>query len=654
VAGSRPVLRWFAAVGRLVIVVALPLAYFASAFKIANWRPPDAGLGDWLDPYFINFILEHWYYSLSTFGNPLSPLMYFPMSGTLGYSHSLILYAPFYVVLRPFVDEFQAYSLALMLVLVTGAACLVLLLRRIGLGLVEALALGALFVTSSNVINGGTSIWSQTASVFLIPPMLLISTASIRLSNRPLALTLAWLSGCLGTLLLSQDYYTGALTALLLAMLVVVPALTSPDLRGFWRLVARSITSATTAFVQTVTPVRRPSSVWLLVASVALAVAAFASVHPIDRTAIGPWRFSVRDPLRPLVVGLLAAGWYAGRRWSVPTRLWPAALVLSQGVGAASSALLEVYRARVPQAGRSLVVAFTVGGLVGLAVFFWIYLPSYLEHPSFPREHLMNGLKSLDRARWQDLRGTIDDFKGFDTMRPFVFVLGVGLIVWLSQRRIDRRMRLYALWFSFVSLLIFLVPLRYGDLSFWSVFFGWLPGLGPIRDPKRIIHIYELGVVLATAFALSSLPPLSWPRLAIGAMALLLLVMTTITTVTPWQPPTIHFNRPRSVFNEWVLKPIAVDPSCRSFFIKGASERYMSRAGHMWSLYAMDSMFIAMKHSIPTLNGYSAWTPTGWQLANPQESDYLTRVNQWIAEHNLRDVCQLDIDARTMTRYEAH
>jgi hypothetical protein len=71
-------------VGRLVLVVALPLAYFASAFRIADWKPPESGLGDWMDPYFINFLLEHWYYSISTFRDPLSPLMYFPVSGTLG------------------------------------------------------------------------------------------------------------------------------------------------------------------------------------------------------------------------------------------------------------------------------------------------------------------------------------------------------------------------------------------------------------------------------------------------------------------------------------------------------------------------------------------------------------------------------------------
>ena len=631
-------------------MLALPLAYFASAFRIADWKPPESGLGDWIDPYFINFILEHWYYSIGTFHDPMSPLMYHPVSGSLGYSHSLILYAPFYVVLRPFVDEFQAYTLALMLVLVTGSASLLVLLRRVGLGLVEALALGALFVTSANVINDQTSVWSQTASVFLIPPILLILTASIRAVHRRLALSLAWLSGLLGTLLLAQDYYTGAFSALLLALLVVVPALMSPTFRVFWRGLAQSMTSATTAFVRTAAPVRRPSYLWLVVATVAIAVAGVAFVQPVDRTAIGPLRFSVRDPFRPLFIGLLAAAWFAGRRWSVLTRLSPAASVLSRGVASSSSALRDVYRTRVPQTGRALVVALALGGLTGVAVFLWIYLPSYAEHPAFPREHLMNGLKPLNPARWQDLRGAIDDFKGFATLRPFVFALGLSLIVWMARRLVHRPTRLYALWFSFVSLLIVVVPLRYGDLSFWTMLFGWLPGLSPIRDPARIIYVYELGVVLVTAFVLRNLPRRSWPRLAVAGMALLLVVFTTVTT--RWRPPTIHFGRPRSVFNEWVLGQIEIDPSCQSFFIKGASKRYMSRSGHMWSLYAMDSMFIAMKHSIPTLNGYSAWTPTGWHLANPQQSDYLTAVNQWIAGHNLRNVCQLDIDARTMTRYE--
>ncbi len=94
--------------------------------------------------------------------------------------------------------------------------------------------------------------------------------------------------------------------------------------------------------------------------------------------------------------------------------------------------------------------------------------------------------------------------------------------------------------------------------------------------------------------------------------------------------------------------PIDIDPACQSFFIKGASDAYMSRSDNMWALYAGDAMFISLKSGLPTLNGYSAWGPEGWALMNPQERDYLERVHRWIEMNHLKNVCELNIDARTM------
>jgi hypothetical protein len=59
-------------------------------------------------------------------------------------------------------------------------------------------------------------------------------------------------------------------------------------------------------------------------------------------------------------------------------------------------------------------------------------------------------------------------------------------------------------------------------------------------------------------------------------------------------------------------------------------------------------MFIALQQGLPTLNGYSAWGPQGWELANPQEPTYPGRVREWIQRNNLKDVCELDIESRTM------
>ena len=102
-----------------VPVFVLSAYYLGSAFQLARRTFWTRGLGDWIDPYFINFLLEHWYRSLSTFTDPSSPPMFAPIRGTLGYSHGLVLYAPFYFVLRPFFHPFQSYGLMLFVVIWT-------------------------------------------------------------------------------------------------------------------------------------------------------------------------------------------------------------------------------------------------------------------------------------------------------------------------------------------------------------------------------------------------------------------------------------------------------------------------------------------------------------------------------------------------------
>ena len=72
--------------------------------------------------------------------------------------------------------------------------------------------------------------------------------------------------------------------------------------------------------------------------------------------------------------------------------------------------------------------------------------------------------------------------------------------------------------------------------------------------------------------------------------------------------------RPNEVHARWVEAPIDIDPSCQSFFINAASEEYRSRSSYTVALYSIDAMFISLRHAMPTLNGFSAWGPGGWEL----------------------------------------
>jgi hypothetical protein len=290
--------------------------------------------------------------------------------------------------------------------------------------------------------------------------------------------------------------------------------------------------------------------------------------------------------------------------------------------------------------------AFALGGFVGGLVFLAIYLRSYLEHSAFPEEDLVSKLTVRDPSAWSSPLDVIRSLDSYISMRTFLLVCVLASLACVPRIRMDRTARVLALWLLAVSALVALLPLRFNDFSVWKIFFAPLPGFSAIRDPRRIIPVYELAAVLIVAVVLARLPWRAPVRIGVSVALFVLLV-------THRNREVFDFLRPVETFERWVAAPIAIDPSCRSFFIKGASAQYMARSNHMWTLYNIDAMFVSLQHGLPTLNGYSAWWPQGWLLANPQEDTYLERVNGWINQRELRDVCAFDIDARRMTPYHA-
>jgi len=529
------------------IVVATPVAYFCHVFQVFDGRFWTSGLSAWLDPYFLNYLLEHWYYSVRHFTDPTSPPMYFPATGTLGYSCSLILFAPFYLIARPFLHPFLAYSVALMLVMVIGSLCLYLILRRfLGLGFIESLALTVFFFSSANVVNSWhTNIWSQTASVFLVPPILLFTLTASRMRPGWPAIAWAALSGVMWTLLVTQDFYTGWFGLLLLTLLTVGAIL----------------------------------------------------VFGIDRPRI--------------VVAHLMHQWHTN---------------------------------------RPRIVAFVLGAGLGSIVFLWVYLDAYLQYDRFPQEQLMAALLPRDLSLWRDPASFLRYLVVYAGTRTFEFVFLVGILAWVPWFKIPIRIRLATLWFLLISTIIVLSAVKFDEYLGWKNYSVWkrlfhsFPGYNAIRDPKRIIYTYELAAVLVTGLFLAQLPRRALLRISTVVLLLVLLVSEPNRQV-------FTFERSNAVFDHWVSAPLDIDPSCRAFFIKGASEAYTSRYGDIWGLYGIDAMFISLQHSLPTLNGYSAWTPPEWSLANPLHPGYLPEVRRWIARNHLEGVCQLDIDARTMTPF---
>jgi hypothetical protein len=588
------------------ILLAVSLAYLSYVFRAFDARSWSSGLGDWMDPYFINALLEHWYRSATNLADPSSPAMYFPIRKTLGYSHGLVLFAPFYIPLRLFLHPFLAHTLTLFVVIETGILCLYLLLRKLGLSFLESLLLTALFFSSQNVINALMGVWSQRASVFLIPPILLLLAVSARMRPGRARLLLAGLAGFLSTLLYVQDFYTAHLGLLLAVFLGAAVAFIDGRL-------GREIA----AFRKS-----KPGAFWLTLTIVALASAwaCFVSISGgVDLRILGA-RFRSHDWQRAALVALFGLLVLIGV--SVWSRAGPRILHPSPWLR-----------------------ALAIGAAAGAIMFLWVYLQAYREHRAFPEDNLLNALLVRDPSRWRGPLDFVRDLGAYDSLRAFALVLVVGTLAWIPGFGVEKKARSYCVWFLAISFVVLLIPLRSAQFSAWRLLFQWLPGFGVIRDPKRIISLYELAVAIGVALLLARLRARSAGRISITVFLLLLLVAER-------NRDAFFYGRPIEVYERWVAAPIVVDPACRCFYIKGASEKYMSRSDHMWTLYGIDSFFVSLNHKLPTLNGYSAWYPAGWDLLNPQEPDYPDRVKRWIGAHRLTGVCELDIETRTMTPRE--
>jgi hypothetical protein len=586
-----------------LVALVVTVGYFSYVFQIPRDSFWQFGIGDWGDPYFINFLLEHWYNSASRLTDPASPPMYFPVKGTLGYSHGLILYAPVYIAVRSVLDPFQAHNITLLLILVSGSVSLYLILREIvGLTFIEALLLTVFFCSSRNVINHATSIWSQTASVFLIPPILLMACAAARMPKGTSRRGLSGLAGLLLTLLFTQEFYTAHF-----ALLFVSTAIAA------WLIVEKH-----TAVREWIADRwRQERRVDVRIAAVVAVVTGVWTVGLLmwggGVITLGGFTFSSREWRRPAGLALVALGVLLCRR---------------------GRPRLEIQLGRA----RPWIQPFSVGAILGCCVFLWVYFPSILEHAGFSGDQLI--LTAHDASRWPAVN-VVRALGVYDSLRPFYFALLMGSLACLPWVRLERKVRIYCGGFVLLSLIVLVVPVRFGTFSIWTTFFGTFPGFSAIRDPKRIIHVYELCLVLLTALLMMRLPRRSRFRFLASTSVIVLLV-------TDWNREVFVFGRHTAEYRRWVDAAIDIDPACKSFFIKDASARYASRWNYFRTLYSVDAMFVSLKYSVPTLNGYSGWDPAEWRLFQPHERDYPLAVAQWIERHHLTGACEFDIERRTM------
>ena len=211
-----------------------------------------------------------------------------------------------------------------------------------------------------------------------------------------------------------------------------------------------------------------------------------------------------------------------------------------------------------------------------------------------------------------------------------------------SVARLTRSARLYSAWFLCWLQVVPPTSLRLGEFSIWGMFFAHMPGLSAVRDPKRLIYIYELTVVLLAGLLL-----LESPERFPGSIARIFLSSFC------WSPVGTHTSSPLTGRTACIasgsrrrltsipragVSRVRPRPTRHARITCGRSMGWMRRS----SRSDMDS------HA-ERLQRLDAQPPGFDESAGTRGP---SRVRRWIEGNALTGVCALDIEERTMTPFE--
>jgi hypothetical protein len=205
-----------------VFVWAFGAAIFFRQQITSNFDLISGSIGD---ARLIIFINEHWFRVFSGLTEFLSPTLFYPLQGTLGYSDAFLLYQIFYTPFRLLgADEFLAFQLMLIGLTAIGFASFFALLRRVFKLPMFLASGGALIFAFSNMIFIVVD-HTQHLTIEFIPLLILFGFEAVK--SIPDAPRRSFLfSGLMGAglaLVFFTSYYIGWF--FVLASLVFVPVL---------------------------------------------------------------------------------------------------------------------------------------------------------------------------------------------------------------------------------------------------------------------------------------------------------------------------------------------------------------------------------------------------------------------------------------------
>jgi hypothetical protein len=311
-----------------------------------------------------------------------------------------------------------------------------------------------------------------------------------------------------------------------------------------------------------------------------------------------------------------------------------------------------------------LVVSVTFLG--ALSIFLIIYVPvlatgavrtfgEYLVYAPSPIDIINVGMKNfIWSGVIQSLRliggDHLDNIEVSLALTPIVQILLLSSVILAFRPRFwpdsetGRIARAFALAAASVCVLFYFLVIKVGNLSLFRVIYAIVPGATAIRVGDRGMVVANLFAVTAIGLTVDRLIrrffKLSRPLMRVGGLAALMVLLSLGTIEQLNLSQTAYLSRK---FEREHISALGAAPrACRAFYLVSPANREVE--------LQPEAMMIALDQHIPTINGYSGLSPPGWNLDDPNLTDYEQEAVGWTARRGIVEgLCRADIGNRTWT-----
>lgn len=216
---------------------------------------------------------------------------------------------------------------------------------------------------------------------------------------------------------------------------------------------------------------------------------------------------------------------------------------------------------------------------------------------------------------------------------------------WLTAPE-DSNIRLYVLASAAAFAVMAVTVIKFHEHTLYFFALHLIPGANAIRDGARAWIVTNGIVTSVIAIMLTRLSRNVNSRKALlmfsAFIALLLVEQINVGR---------NHNVSRSEENQFLAAVPPAPETCRSFFltpqtIRGdGSPKAVKRDD---AIQQIDAIMIAQKVHVPTLNGYSGWSPQDWQMDKIKNPEYFRKVWEWANSHDLaQGLCSYDVTTAT-------